>query len=185
MPHGEEPVKVSRDIEVVQIPDGHGVRLARGTMVRLMQSLGGTFTVMTDYGNMVRVAAKDADAIGQTVASNSSAQVVAPKTSDEVEKLVWQQLRSVYDPEIPVNVVDLGLVYRCEIKALQPEGFSVYTEMTLTAPGCGMGDVLQEDARSRIAASPGIKETNVHLVLDPPWNQGMMSEAAKLELGLA
>lgn len=190
----KDPVKATRDLEVVQIPEGFQVRLARGTEVRVMQALGDTFTVMTEYGTMVRVTGKDADAIGEQVpvgtvraAGSSSAQGHEESmnlTADEVKERVWTALRGVYDPEIPVNVVDLGLVYTCEVNAAPEGGYQVNVKMTLTAPGCGMGNVLKDDAERRILAVPGVKAANVEMVVDPPWNQSMMSEAARLELGL-
>jgi len=188
-----EAVKLIRDTEVVQIPEGYKVRLARGTEVRLMQSLGGTYTVMTEYHTMVRIDGQDADAIGlepvktagteDTAGTEGTAGTVL--TADETRERVWGALRSVFDPEIPVNVVDLGLVYKNVVTPLEVSpGYKVSVDMTLTAPGCGMGNVLKEDAERRIKSLPGVKEVDVQMVVDPPWNQDMMSEAAKLELGL-
>lgn len=184
MQNASDFIKTTRDLEVVQIPEGFRVRLARNTAVRVMQSLGDTHTVMTEYGTMVRIEGKDADAIGQTNAGNAYATGPSPKTEDEMKQRVWDALRGVYDPEIPVNVVELGLVYKNEVKPVS-DGYDVEIDMTLTAPGCGMGPVLQEDAIRRIRAIPGAQHVNVQIVIDPPWNQGMMSEVAKLELGLA
>jgi probable FeS assembly SUF system protein SufT len=187
------PVKISRDLDVVQIPEGFTVRLARGTQVRVAQSLGGTFTVTTEYGTMVRVAAKDADAIGEADpaatadsagAAGSAVTAAPPLTTDEVKERVWGALRNVYDPEIPVNVVELGLVYANEAKALPEGGYQVDIKMTLTAPGCGMGGVLKADAERLIAAIPQVKAAAVEIVVEPAWNMSMMSEAAKLTLGL-
>ncbi len=184
------PVKISRDLEVVQIPEGYKVRLARGTEVRIMQALGDTFTVMTEYGTMVRVAGQDAEAIGETlkaalaVTAGSAGAAAPPLTADAVKEQVWRVLRGVYDPEIPVNVVDLGLVYTNDVTPLPEGGYKVNVQMTLTAPGCGMGGVLKEDATVRILTVPGVKAVDVQMVVDPPWNQSMISEAAKLELGL-
>ena len=183
----QESVKISRDLEVVQIPEGYKVRLARGTTVRLMQALGDTYTVMTEYGTMVRVAGQDADAIGEAAkaAPGAAAPAVdAPKTADEVKDRVWTALHGVYDPEIPVNVVELGLVYTNDVSAASDGGYKVDVKMTLTAPGCGMGGVLKEDAERRIKTIPGVKAANVEMVVDPPWNASMMSEAARLQLGL-
>jgi probable FeS assembly SUF system protein SufT len=182
-----DSTKLVRDCEVVQIPEGLRVRLARGTQVRLMQSLGGTYTLMTEYGSMVRLDNVNADAIGeQPAASAPSADALSePLTSETLKTKVWDALRTVYDPEIPVNVVDLGLVYKNEVKPLDAQAFRVDVEMTLTAPGCGMGPVLQQDAENKIRSLPGVKEALVQVVLDPPWSQDMMSDAAKLELGLA
>ena len=182
------PVRLSRDLEVVQIPEGYNVRLARGTEVRVMQALGDTYTVMTEYGTMVRIAGKDADVIGETVKTAESdvapAGAAEPTTSEAVKELVWTALRGVYDPEIPVNVVELGLVYNNDITPIPEGGYKVDVKMTLTAPGCGMGDVLKEDAARRIRAIPGVKAVNVEMVLEPVWGANMMSEAAKLQLGI-
>ncbi len=186
----KEAVKISRDIEVVQIPEGFQVRLARGTEVRLMQALGDTFTVMTEYGTMVRVAGKDADAVGETVkaapavTADSAATAGAALTTEDVKERVWAALRGVYDPEIPVNVVELGLVYTNDVVSVPEGGYQVDVKMTLTAPGCGMGGVLKQDAEVRILSIPGVKTANVQMVVDPPWNASMMSEAARLQLGL-
>jgi len=184
------PVKIARDLEVVQIPEGHQVRLARGTEVRVMQALGDTYTVMTEYGTMVRIAGKDAEVIGETVKTAESevaaspAGAAEPVTAEDVKERVWTALRGVYDPEIPVNVVELGLVYNNDVTPIPEGGYKVEVKMTLTAPGCGMGDVLKEDAARRIRAIPGVKAVNVQMVVDPPWGASMMSEAAKLQLGI-
>ncbi len=190
------PVKTTRDIEVVQIPEGFKVRLARGTSGRLMQALGDTFTLMTEYGTMVRVSGEDADAIGQTVksdaavtadsvaAAGSAGTAAQPLTAEEVKEKVWVALKGVYDPEIPVNVVELGLVYENEVTPIPEGGYKSYVKMTLTAPGCGMGPVMGADADRRIRQIPGVKDVKVDIVVEPAWNQDMMSEAAKLQLGL-
>ncbi len=187
----KEAVKISRDLEVVQIPEGFNVRLARGTEVRIMQALGDTFTVLTEYGTMVRIAGKDADAIGETAkagdlgnSGDKTATAGEPATAEEVKELVWTALRGVYDPEIPVNVVELGLVYTNDVVPLPDGGYKVDVKMTLTAPGCGMGNVLKEDAERRLRAIAGVKAAMVEMVVDPPWNASMMSEAARLQLGL-
>jgi probable FeS assembly SUF system protein SufT len=179
-----EQTKLSRDTEVVQIPEGLRVRLARGTAVRILQSLGDTFTVMTEYGTMVRIDGKDADSIGKTIAGATDPQAPVPASPDEMKSKIWEALRGVYDPEIPVNVVDLGLVYKNEAVTRPDGGYNIAIDMTLTAPGCGMGPVLQQDAERRIRAIPGAKEVAVQIVIEPAWNQDMMSEVAKLELGL-
>ena len=143
-----------------------------------MQALGGSYTVMTDVGYMVRVDAQDADALGLTPSA-----AVADAPQEFSEKLVWDQLRTVYDPEIPVNVVDLGLIYACQIAPLD-EGNKIDLKMTMTAPGCGMADVLKADIQRKLSGLPSVKETNVEVVFEPPWNPGKMSEAARLQLGL-
>jgi probable FeS assembly SUF system protein SufT len=173
-----EQIEVSRDVDATQIPSGIPYRLVAGTKVRLMQALGGSYTVMTDMGYMVRVDAKDVDALGITP---TSAAADAPQEFSE--KLVWDKLRTVYDPEIPVNVVDLGLIYDCHIAPIA-EGNKIDIKMTMTAPGCGMADVLKSDIQRKISDLPTVKELNVEVVFDPPWNPTKMSEAARLQLGL-
>ena len=179
-----EPITLSRDCEAIAIPYGKKVVLPAGSLVRVTQSLGGTYTVMTEQGYLVRIADKDADVIGQETATGPQIGASAAVSAQEAEKLVWDQLRTVYDPEIPVNAVDLGLVYVCQITPLPEGGYKAEVKMTLTAPGCGMGPVLQADAESKIKAVAGIREVEVEIVLDPCWDQSMMSEAAKLELGM-
>jgi probable FeS assembly SUF system protein SufT len=173
-----EQIELSREVDATQIPSGIPHRLAAGTRVRLMQALGGTYTVMTDIGYMVRVDAKDIDALGLTP---GAAATDAPQEFSE--KLVWDRLRTVYDPEIPVNVVDLGLIYDCHIAPI-PEGNKIDIKMTMTAPGCGMADVLKSDIQRKISDLPTVKELNVEVVFEPPWHPGKMTEAAKLQLGL-
>ena len=188
----DEPVALKRDCVAVQIPSGNTVTLPAGMVVRVRQSLGGSYTVITDDGFMVRIAAQDADALGIDVGAgspprpvNSQGEETSPLPSkDEIEKSVWNQLRTVFDPEIPVNVVDLGLIYLCQVNPLAEGGHRVDVKMTLTAPGCGMGNILQADAQAKIAGLPGVRLANVEMVIDPPWNPSMMSEAAKLQLGM-
>ncbi len=179
-----DPIKVSRDIEVVQIPDGYRVRLHRNSEVRVMQSLGGTYTVMTDSGGMVRIDSQDADAIGIKLEEKKAETVPENLTKEQLEERIWYELRTVFDPEIPVNVVDLGLVYENTVTPLPEGGHKVYVKMTLTAPGCGMGPVLQNDAQTKIKRLPTVKQAAVEIVLEPTWTQDMMSDAAKLQLGL-
>ena len=154
------------------------------TEVRITQSLGGTYTIWFD-GGLARIESKDADALGKIVeTSGAGAGVAAPLSPEELEKQVWDQMRTCYDPEIPVNIVDLGLVYDTALTP-QPEGTTnVDVKMTLTAPGCGMGATIAADVENKIRSLPGVKEVYVSLVWDPPWNQAMMTEAAKLQLGL-
>ncbi|MFA5974577.1 MAG: putative Fe-S cluster assembly protein SufT [Elusimicrobiota bacterium] len=181
-----ESTSLVRDCDVVQIPEGFQVRLARGTNVRLLQALGDTFSVMTEYGTLVRILGKDADAIGMPppVEGDAVAPTAIPSTAEELKERVWTALRYVYDPEIPINVVELGLIYKNEVTPLA-SGYKVEVDMTLTAPGCGMGQVLKEDAERRIRILPGVQTVSVQIIFDPPWDQTRMSEAAKLELGLA
>ena len=173
-----EQIELSREVDATQIPSGIPHRLTSGTQVRLMQALGGSYTVMTDIGYMVRVDAKDADALGLTP---TSAATDAPQEFSE--KLVWDQLRTVYDPEIPVNVVDLGLIYECKVSP-EEDGNRIDIKMTMTAPGCGMADVLKADIQRRLASLPTIKDLQVDVVFEPPWNPTRMTEAARLQLGL-
>ena len=174
-----EQIVVARDCEVTQIPSGIPHKLSAGTTVRLMQALGGSYTVMTDMGYMVRVDAKDADALG--MAASPATEETAPVEFGET--LVWNQLRTVYDPEIPVNVVDLGLIYDLLISPV-PEGNKIDIKMTMTAPGCGMSDVLKADIQRKLSSLPTVKDLNVEVVFEPPWHPGRMSEAARLQLGL-
>lgn len=178
-----EPITLSRDCEAIVIPDGYQVKLPKGSQVNIMQSLGGDYTVSTTEGYMVRISGKDADALGKETPASPKAG--APSTLEgPVEKLVWDQLKTCFDPEIPVNIVDLGLVYVCRITPL-PEGENkAEVKFTLTAPGCGMGDVLKADIRSKILSVPGIKDVDVAVVVEPPWDPSKMSEAAKLQLGM-
>jgi probable FeS assembly SUF system protein SufT len=176
-----ERITVTRDVDAVEIPAGTTTRLAAGTPVTVLQALGGAYTVQTDMGYMVRIAAKDADALGKAAAA---AEADAPPLEGEaLERAVWEQLRTCYDPEIPVNIVELGLVYRCELKPVEG-GSRVEIDFTLTAPGCGMGPVLEQDVRQKVAALPGVKEVEVTVVLEPAWTPARMSEVARLELGM-
>jgi len=147
----------------------------------MMQSLGSGYTVATDRGYMCRVDAKDADALGLSNVMTAQAATVREGTFNK--QMVWDQLKNVYDPEIPVNIVDLGLVYSCVIAPLQEGGNRVHIKMSMTAPGCGMGNVLKADVQSKLARLPGANEVHVEVVFDPPWHPGLMSDAAKLQLG--
>ena len=178
-----EEVTLAREVMAIQIPDGNKVLLEEGTRGLITQELGASFTVMTEYGAMYRIDEKDADALGKEVKASDLPEE-APSDPEELEKIVWDQMRKCYDPEIPVNIVDLGLVYGCEVlPAEDGEGRRVEMKRTLTAPGCGMGPVLGKDVKVRVSEIPGIAETHVEVVLDPPWNPGMMTEAARLQLG--
>ena len=180
-------ITLSRDCEAVQIPSGNKTLLPKGTAVRMTQSLGGSFTVVTDEGGMVQIAGKDGDAIGkENPQAADKPETEKTQGHAPLEELVLEQLKTCYDPEIPINIVDLGLVYECKVVPLAgSEGSSrVNVKMTLTAPGCGMGDILKRDAETKIQSIPGAKEVNVELVWEPPWDQSRMSDAAKLKLGL-
>jgi probable FeS assembly SUF system protein SufT len=178
-------VKITRPVEAIEIPFGTKVMLPAGADVRITQSLGGSFTVMTEDGYMARIADKDADALGKTAAKSGeqSAPAEGPLTREDLEKRVWGELETIFDPEIPVNVVDLGLVYECAVAPLG-DGFRVDVKMTLTAPGCGMGDILKEEAETKIRALPGVKEAAVEMVMEPVWDPSRMSDAARLQLNM-
>ncbi len=175
-----EARSLSRDVEVAAIPYGDRITLTAGTVVFVTQALGGSYTAMTDHGYLVRIEGTDADAIGEEPTAPLSAAAASGRSTEE---LAWDQLKTCYDPEIPVNIVDLGLVYRCEVDP-QDKGARVRVALTLTAPGCGMGDFLRMDVQQKLLAIPGVTEAEVELVLDPPWDQSMMSDAARLQLGL-
>ncbi len=180
--HNDGPTTLTRDVEAAVIPVGEKVTLRAGEQATITQSLGGSYTVIVN-GNMFRVEGKDADALGlETTAKPASTGVQV--SQENLEKEVWNQLRSCYDPEIPVNIVDLGLIYDCHISPLNPGNHRVEVKMTLTAPGCGMGPMLAQDVQSKLLGLEGVDDVAVELVWDPPWNQGMMTEAAKLQLGL-
>jgi probable FeS assembly SUF system protein SufT len=181
----DEPIELRHDCEAVLIPSGEKCRLAAGSKVWITQSLGGNYTVMTDRGSMVRIAEKDSDALGvETALMAGDATATLAKGRADVEKLVWEQLKSCFDPEIPVNIVDLGLVYHCRATSSADGGDRVEIQFTLTAPGCGMGQLLKEDIRKKVLLVPGVKDVDVQLVWDPPWNQSMMSGQARVRLGM-
>ena len=181
----ESPITLKRDCDAVMIPSGDILKLVAGSRVWITQSLGGSFTVMTDRGYMARVEGKDADALGiKDVASSQTAAPVTRGGAEEVERMVWEQLKTCFDPEIPVNIVDLGLIYHCQVTSLPSGGKKVEVKFTLTAPGCGMGEILKVDIRNKIVGVPGVEEVEVELVWDPPWDQTMISGAAKLQLGM-
>lgn len=176
-----EAKTLSRAIEVTAIPYGERIPMQQGTTVYITQSLGGSFTAVTDMGYMVRIDSKDADAIGETVAAAPTAEDLKDKPLVDV---VWTQLKTCYDPEIPVDIVELGLVYSCDVTPLETGGNKVAVRFSLTAPGCGMGDVLRDEIVSKVSALPGVAETDVQIAFDPPWDQSRMSDAARLQLGL-
>jgi probable FeS assembly SUF system protein SufT len=176
-----EPKTLSRVCEVIEIPSGIRAILPAGAVERIMQSLGGGYTVATDHGYMYRVEAKDMDALG--LSNTATAQAPTVHEGNFSDQMVWDQLKTVYDPEIPVNIVDLGLVYSCDIAPLEQGGTRVHIKMSMTAPGCGMGNVLKADVESKVSQLPSVKEAHVEVVFDPPWHPGLMSDAAKLQLG--
>ncbi|MEK7286232.1 MAG: putative Fe-S cluster assembly protein SufT [Nitrospirota bacterium] len=177
---GKKKIFLTRNCEAIQIPSGDKYRLLKGDHVVLMQTHGG-FTIRTSSGNLVRISVSDADAIG--LSAPVSDQTAADTGVFHIEQ-VMAALRTVYDPEIPVNIVELGLVYLCEAQPLKEGGHKVKVEMSMTAPGCGMGDVLRDDAKKAISAISGATEVDVQIVWDPPWDQSRMSEAARLQLGM-
>jgi probable FeS assembly SUF system protein SufT len=174
-------VKFERDCPAVLVPQGEVVTLPAGSVGYITQALGGSFTVFVE-GNLFRIAGEDGDAIGKTPPEPLT--LPAGAGDAEVEKLVWEQLRTCFDPEIPINIVELGLVYDCIVEAAGEGERKVNIQLTLTAPGCGMGDILVQDVRSKVERVPTVVEADVDLVFDPPWNQSMMSDAARLETGM-
>ena len=177
-----ESYVLTRDVNIVTIPDGTPGTLSKGEEVTLHQSLGNNYTVVTERGHMVRIDGADADALGK---EHHQLHTLVSETSPEaVEKNCWEVMKTVYDPEIPVNIVDLGLVYDCNVKPIGEGKNEVHIMMTLTAPGCGMGPVIQGDVEKCIRALPGVGSVDVEVVLDPPWSREMMSEVAQLQLGL-
>jgi len=173
---------LSREVEAVQIPSGDKIVLPAGARVFITQTLGGSFTVMTDT-SLVRIDGKYADALGEKVAETNVASALADGAPDPTA--VWDQLKKVFDPEIPVNIVDLGLVYSMDVEKLpDAEGHKVNVSMTLTAPGCGMGPAIAEDAKNKILLVPGVSAAEVRITWEPAWNQQMISEDGKMQLGL-
>lgn len=179
-----DPVVTTRAVRVECIPDGRPADLPPGTPAHITQALGGSFTLWVE-GQLMRLRGADADAIGMPVPS-------APVTStpsaeigpDELTALVWQNLKTCYDPEIPVDIVELGLVYACDLQPMEGGQYCVSVQMTLTAPGCGMGEVIADEVCDKLLALPRVGEANVEIVFDPPWDRSMMSDAALLTLGL-
>ena len=178
-----KPIVLNRDCDAVLIPVGTPLSLTEGTTVLITQALGGSYTVNVN-GNLARIDAKNADALGFHVAKESSTKKEITGDGTVNEQLVWEQLSTCFDPEIPINIVELGLVYECSITPLGADVNQVDITMTLTSPGCGMGDYLADDVRTKILALPNVTEVNVNLTFEPPWNYDMMSEAAKLETGM-
>lgn len=179
--NNSEPVQLYRDCTAVMIPSGDEVILRKGSNAYITQALGGSFTIYLD-GRLFRIAGQDADCLGKDPVPPPSLPDGA--SEQDVEQLVWDQMRTCFDPEIPINIVDLGLIYSCQLNSVEGGGRWIDVTMTLTAPGCGMGDILVHDVRSKLEIIPTIKRANVELVFDPPWNQEMMSEAARLQTGM-
>lgn len=184
--HENQEFTLSRDVETIEIPSGRKFSMEKGTQGVITQTLGGSYTIATPYG-LSRIGEKDLDALGldKPQPSQQPREKTAAAKNDEVsEDDVWTQLRQCYDPEIPVNIVDLGLVYDCRLIKKDDGGTRVEVKMTLTAPGCGMGPAIAHDAQSKILSIDGVDEAEVQLVWDPPWNQNMISEAGRMKLGM-
>jgi probable FeS assembly SUF system protein SufT len=181
MRHLYQSVTLTRPVRVTRIPDGSPIELPAGTGAQVTQALGSSFTLLVQ-GQLVRLPGADADAAG--LAAPEGIAIPADAGPEHVHDLVWQTLRTCYDPEIPVDIVELGLVYGCDIEPLEDQRKKVTIRMTLTAPGCGMGEVLANEVCDKVLALPGVGEATVNMVFDPPWDRSRMSEAAQLTLGL-
>jgi len=182
----QREITLTRDCKVVLIPSGEEATLTAGSPVIITQSLGGTYTVATQTG-LARIAEADADALGivpEKKEAHAKPEGIVAASGEVRDDDVWTQLKNVYDPEIPVNIVDLGLVYDLILGKSESGGTTVNVKMTLTAPGCGMGPTIAADARSRVLTVPGVESAEVDLVWSPPWNQGMITEAGRMKLGL-
>jgi probable FeS assembly SUF system protein SufT len=179
--HENEPFVVNREVPAVIVPAGVEVKLKPGQAGYITQALGGSFTVYIE-GNLFRISGENADAIGKEAAK--APELPPNATEEDVKKLAWDQMRTCFDPEIPINIVDLGLVYDCNVIANVDGTRAIDITMTLTAPGCGMGEVLVEDVKDKVQRIPTVSSAKVELTFDPPWNQSMMSEAARLQTGM-
>ncbi|MFT4591355.1 MAG: putative FeS assembly SUF system protein SufT [Gammaproteobacteria bacterium] len=175
------PIVLRRNCKAVVIPAGFEIELNKNELVYITQAMGGSFTVYFE-GSLFRIAGKDADALG--LEPEPAPKLPENATKEDFEKLIWDQIRTCYDPEIPINVVDLGLIYGIEVDDTDPQALKLTVHMTLTAAGCGMGEVLVEDVHDKVSIIPTVADVQVDLIFDPPWSQEMMSEAAKLEAGL-
>ncbi len=179
--YGNEETRIKRDVEANLVPSGDKITLKKGELVRITQALGGSYTVLIQ-GNMAQIDSSNADALGK-VAEPSPADSGSEEQPFH-EQLVWDQLKTCYDPEIPVNIVDLGLIYDCRVWELENENYRVNIKMTLTAPGCGMGPVIADDVKRKVEAIPSVDLADVELVWEPQWNMDMVSESAKLQMGM-
>lgn len=179
--HDAENATLRRDCEAVLVPQGDRVLIREGANVAITQALGSSFTVYLE-GRLFRIDGRDADALGKTPIETPCVEATAPR--EEIEQAIWEELRTCYDPEIPINIVDLGLVYSCELQEVANGGYTVAIDMTLTAPGCGMGEILVQDIKQKLNKFPAIEAVAVELVFDPPWSVDQMSDAAKLQVGL-
>jgi probable FeS assembly SUF system protein SufT len=178
-----EIVALTRDCPAALIPAGTPITLPAGQQVTITQSLGGSYTCYVE-GSLVRIDGKDADALGKTPAQYEFEQSETTAGGDVDEQLIWRQLATCYDPEIPINIVELGLIYDCKVVPLPEGGNRVYIKMTLTAPGCGMGAILQTDVANKVKTVPNVSDAHVEIVFEPPWDQSRMTEAARLQAGL-
>ncbi len=179
--YGDQIIELPQDCQATVIPGGEPMLLKCGETVAVTQTLGDSVTVQTEMGYLVRISAADTAALGL---SDPAAKVmVADGAPFELDQVI-EQLKNVFDPEIPINVVDLGLIYLCQAEPLDDGTHRVEIEMSMTAPGCGMGDVLKEDARSAVQSVPGVSRVDIELVWDPPWGQDRMSDVARLQLGM-
>jgi len=176
-----ETVTLSRDVVAILIPAGTKVELPEGSTATITQALGGSFTIQVQ-GHLFRINGVDADAIGKEVLSGPN--VAEDASDEEIEKAVWAQMRTCYDPEIPIDIVELGLIYECKLEPLETGERKAKIRMTLTAPGCGMGDTLVNDVKTKVLMVPGVLDAEVELTFDPPWTREMMSEAAQLQVGM-
>ena len=187
-----ETIILARDVKATEVPSGTPMIFPAGHEVTVMQALGGHFTVVTHQGQMARIAREDADALGAKFAAmaaeveqaKAKATAAAPAAGAPTREALFEAMKQVYDPEIPVNVVDLGLIYACDITPRPEGGYRVDVKMSMTAPGCGMGDVLKGDVERLVADVPGVGEVHAEVVWEPPWDRAMMSDAAKLQLGM-
>jgi len=175
-------IELKKEVIATTIPYGQKTTLPKGSQVEITQELGGSFTVLTDFG-LLRIEGKDSDALGRESAAKPVATADIPTDAKAVATQVWDQMKTCYDPEIPVNIVELGLVYENKVEPVDG-GYKVDVKFTLTAPGCGMGPILQSEVQSKVLGIPGVKAANIEVVFDPPWTQSMMSEAARLQLGM-
>lgn len=175
-----ETISLTRDVVGVLIPAGTRVELPEGAEAAITQALGGSYTIQVQ-GHLFRIDGKDADALGKT--PQGAIELPADASEAEIEKAVWAQMKTCYDPEIPIDIVELGLIYECRVEPAKDGGWRAHIVMTLTAPGCGMGDVLVNDVRSKVQQVSGVREAEVEMVFDPPWTREMMSEAAQLQAG--
>ena len=177
----DELITLTRDCDATLIPYGNAFTLKKGDQARITQALGGSYTLMA-RGSLFRIEGKDADAIGKEIIEDHTEEIKSTGTAREGS--VWEVLKTCYDPEIPINMVDLGLIYSCELTELEEGGTLVDIKMTLTAPGCGMGPMMVDEMKAKVNGVSGVNDVNIELVWDPPWTQDMISEAARLELGM-